>query len=110
MKTPHGGALYGKAARELGHHPFPAPSANMTRPYTNTYGVTLGACVYCGYCERFGREMGAKANPQTTVLPVLMKNPNYELRTLANVTKGKLESEEKRAVTVTYGDSRRRQV
>src|SRR5207302_1603265 len=73
MKTSHVGALYGKAAKELGYHPFPAPSANMTRPYTNPYGVTLGACVYCGYCERFGCEMGAKASPQTTVLPVLIQ-------------------------------------
>ena len=109
MKTSHVGALYGKAAKELGYHPFPAPSANMTRPYTNPYGVTLGACVYCGYCERFGCEMGAKASPQTTVLPVLMKNPNYELRTLANVVKVNLDSERKRAVSVTYVDSRGRE-
>src|SRR3989440_1388228 len=109
MKTSHVGAIYGKAARELGYHPFPAPSANMTRPYTNPYGVTLGACVYCGYCERFGCEMGAKASPQTTVLPVLMKNPNYELRTLANVIKVNLDSERKRAIGVTYVDSRGRE-
>src|SRR5437879_1270668 len=109
MKTSHVGAIYGKAARELGYHPFPAPSANMTRPYTNPYGVTLGACVYCGYCERFGCEMGAKASPQTTVLPVLMKNPNYELRTLANVIKVNLDSDRKRAIGVTYVDSRGRE-
>ena len=29
----------------------------------------MGPCVYCGYCERFGCEMGAKASPQTAVLP-----------------------------------------
>src|SRR6266487_263347 len=109
MKTSHVGAIYGKAAKELGHHPFPAPSANMTRPYTNPYGVTLGACVYCGYCERFGCEMGAKASPQTTVLPVLMQNKNYELRALANVVKVNLDSEKKRAVGVTYVDSRGRE-
>jgi len=109
MKTSHVGALYAKAAKELGYHPFPAPSANMTRPYTNPYGLTLGACVYCGYCERFGCEMGAKASPQTTVLPVLMKNPNYELRTLARVIKVNLDSEKKRAVSVTYVDSRGRE-
>src|SRR5258705_4176151 len=109
MKTSHVGAIYGKAARELGYHPFPAPSANMTRPYTNPYGLTMGACVYCGYCERFGCEMGAKASPQTTVLPVLMKSPNYDLRTLARVTKVNLDSEKKRAVSVTYVDSRGRE-
>src|SRR3989442_717043 len=109
MKTAYAGSLFGKAAGELGYHPFPAPSANMTRPYTNPYGVTLGACVYCGYCERFGCEMGAKASPQTTVLPVLLANKNYELRALANVVKVNLDSEKKRAVGVTYIDSRGRE-
>src|SRR5438309_6530844 len=50
MKTSHVGAIYGKAARELGYHPFPAPSANMTRPYTNPSGVPPGACAFCGHC------------------------------------------------------------
>src|SRR2546428_10443656 len=109
MKTAYAGSLFGRAAGELGYHPFPAPSANMTRPYTNPYGVTLGACVYCGYCERFGCEMGAKASPQTTVLPVLLANKNYELRALANVVKVNLDSEKKRAVGVTYVDSRGRE-
>jgi gluconate 2-dehydrogenase alpha chain len=109
MKTAYAGSLFGKAAGELGYHPFPAPSANMTRPYTNPYGATLGACVYCGYCERFGCEMGAKASPQTTVLPVLLANKNYELRTRANVVKVNLDSEKKRAVGVTYVDSRGRE-
>ena len=53
----------------------------MTRPYTNPYGVTLGACIYCGFCERFGCEMGAKASPQTTVLPALRQAKGFELRT-----------------------------
>src|SRR5262252_7589024 len=109
MLTSHVGSLYAKAATELGYHPFPAPSANMTRAYTNPYGVTLNPCVYCGYCERFGCEMGAKASPQTTVLPVLMKNTNYELRALARVVKVNLDSEKKRAVSVTYVDSRGRE-
>src|SRR5438046_3169867 len=99
----------GDAAKQLGYPPFPAPSANLTRPYTTPDGVTLGACVYCGYCERFGCEMGAKASPQTTVLPVLMKNPNYELRTLANVIKVNLDFDRKRATGVTYVDSRGRE-
>jgi len=45
-----------KAARELGYHPFRAPAANMSSAYTNPEGVTLGACEYCGHCERFGCE------------------------------------------------------
>ena len=108
-KESYAGFLFTKAAQSLGYHPFPMPTANLTRPYTNPYGVSMGACVYCGYCERFGCEMGAKASPQTTVLPVLLESKNYELRTLANVIRVNLDSEKKRAVSVTYVDSRGRE-
>src|SRR6266852_9723721 len=42
-------------------------------------------------------------------LPALMQNKNFELRTLANVVKVNLDSERKRAVSVTYVDSRGRE-
>src|SRR2546421_404547 len=38
------GSLMQQASKELGYHPFPAPSANMSAVYTNPEGVTLGAC------------------------------------------------------------------
>ncbi|HLQ25227.1 MAG TPA: GMC family oxidoreductase [Acidiferrobacterales bacterium] len=104
MKVSYQGAMFKKAAEDLGLHPFPAPSANVTRPYTNPDGVPLGTCVYCGYCERFGCEVSAKASPQTTVLPVLLKNKNFELRTQSHVTKINLDSSGKRAVSVSYVD------
>src|SRR6266852_3887300 len=109
MKYPYSAFLYKQAAEKLGYHPFPVPTANATRPYTNEYGATLNACVYCGYCQFFACEMGAKGSPQTTVLPALMKNPNFELRTLCNVVKINLDSEKKRAISVTYVDSRGRE-
>jgi gluconate 2-dehydrogenase alpha chain len=109
MKTSYAGSLFKKACDTFGYKAFALPSANMTRPYTNPYGVTLGACAYCGYCERFGCEMSAKSSPQTTVLPVLLANKNFELRTLANVVKVNLDSARKRAVSVTYVDSRGRE-
>ena len=31
--------LFAEAARELGYNPFPRPSANMSRAYTNPLGV-----------------------------------------------------------------------
>jgi gluconate 2-dehydrogenase alpha chain len=85
------------------------PTAANSRAYKNEYGATINACVYCGYCQFFACEMGAKASPQTAVLPALMKNPNFELRTLCNVVKINLDSEKKRAVSVTYVDSRGRE-
>lgn len=109
-KESYAGALFTRAARALGHRPFPLPSANMTRAYTNPYGLTMGPCVYCGYCERFGCEMGAKASPQTAVLPALRGHANYELRTRANVLRVNLDSARRRAVSVTYVDARGREL
>jgi gluconate 2-dehydrogenase alpha chain len=110
MKTTFVGSLFGKAAESLGRKPFPIPSANMSRPYTNPHGLTLAGCVYCGFCERFGCEMGAKASPQTTVLPVLLRSRNFELRTHANVVRVNLDAQRQRALGVTYVDSRGREI
>ena len=110
MKTAYAGALLRQAANSLGYKPFPIPSANSTRPYTNPYGANLGACVYCGYCGRFGCEMGAKASPQTAVLPALIGHRNFELRTLANVIQVNLDNSGHRATGVTYIDARGRTI
>jgi gluconate 2-dehydrogenase alpha chain len=109
MKTSYAGSLFKEACHSLGYKAFAMPSANMTQPYTNPYGATLGACAYCGYCERFGCEMGAKATPQTTVLPALLANKNFELRTHANVVRVNLDSARRRAISVTYVDSQGRE-
>ncbi len=109
MQDSYATALFAQASTALGYHSFPMPSANMTRGYTNPYGQTLGPCVYCGYCERFGCEMGAKASPQTAVLPALLASPRYQLRTRANVLRVNLDSQRKRAVSVSYVDARGRE-
>src|SRR6202044_1488972 len=77
MKEQYAGALFRKAAEELGYHPFIQPSANMTRPYTNTEGIELNPCVYCGFCERYGCEQFAKASPQSVILPKLREYSNF---------------------------------
>src|SRR5256885_11538019 len=45
----HVGAIYGKAARELGYHPFPAPSANIDRKSTrlNSSHLVISYAVFC---------------------------------------------------------------
>src|SRR5207244_7499443 len=105
----YAGSLFEDVAKKLGYKPFPTPSAALSRPYTNEYGATINACVYCGYCQFFGCEIGAKASPQTAVLPNLTKQKKFELRTLANVVRVNLDSAKKRAVSVTYIDSRGRE-
>jgi gluconate 2-dehydrogenase alpha chain len=106
MKQQYAGELFTKGTTELGYHPFPQPSANSTRPYTNPEGSQIGLCVYCGYCERYSCEMGAKASLQTTLLPQLRKNPKFELRTNSHVLRVNLDSSGKRAVSVTYLDGK----
>jgi gluconate 2-dehydrogenase alpha chain len=99
-----GGILFAKAARELGYHPFPQPSANCSEPYTNQHGVRLGPCNMCGFCERFGCYLYSKGSPHTTLLPVLTQRSNFELRARSHVTKINLDSTGKRATGVTYVD------
>jgi gluconate 2-dehydrogenase alpha chain len=67
-------------------------------------GVTIAPCTFCGFCEWFGCGNYSKASPQTTILPVLARRPNFEARTLCEVTKINLDSTGKRATGVTYVD------
>lgn len=97
--------LFAQAAESLGHKPFPQPSANMSRPYTNPLGVQLGPCTYCGFCEKFGCGNYSKASPQTTIHPVLMRKPNFSLRTECEALRINMDSTGKRAVSVTYADA-----
>src|SRR5262249_4278351 len=105
LKTSAATTLFAQAAAALGKHPFPCPAANLSRAYTNPEGQDLNACIICGFCERFGCAMGARAAPQTTVLPALLRNPNFELRSQAQVTRILLDSTGKRAVGVSYLDA-----
>lgn len=109
MTQAHAGALFEKAAQSLGLHPFPVPSANMSRPYTNPYGAQMKPCMYCGFCERFGCEHFAKASPQVCVLPFAMRKPNFSLRTGAHVNRVLLSADRKRATGVLYVDDRGRE-
>lgn len=97
--------LFADAAKECGYHPFKLPASNCSEPYTNPYGVQIGPCNFCGYCERFGCYMYSKASPQSTILPVLRKRPNFELRTQSEVIKVNLDSTGKKATRVTYIDA-----
>lgn len=104
LEPSHAQILFTDAATQAGYHPFPRPGANASRAYTNPDGARLGACVYCGHCERFGCEANAKGSPHITVIPVAMANPNFELRTEAWVTKVMVDPATTRATGVAYTD------
>jgi gluconate 2-dehydrogenase alpha chain len=102
MAQTYGPTLFGKAAAEIGRHPFPHPTGNLSRPYTNPLGAQLGKCTYCGFCEKFGCGNYSKASPQTTVLPYLLQKSNFALKTECEVLRIELTPDKKRATGVTY--------
>ncbi|CEA01199.1 Gluconate 2-dehydrogenase flavoprotein precursor [Metalysinibacillus saudimassiliensis] len=73
------------AAKKLKLSPFMLPSANLSEAYTNPDGESINACQYCGFCERFGCEYGAKTSPEVTVIPTAVKTGNFEVRNNSNV-------------------------
>jgi gluconate 2-dehydrogenase alpha chain len=77
--TTETGHMFTKAAESLGYHPFPSPSANLPTAYKNPDGIERGACTYCGFCERFGCEWGAKADPLVTVIPVAVRSGKFKV-------------------------------
>ena len=108
MKVPYLAALFRDATKSLGYHPFPLPAATTSVPYTNPDGVARAGCSFCGYCERFGCMIGAKAQPTNTLLPVLSRRNNFELRTGAWVRRVVVEAG--RARGLRYMDSRGEEV
>ena len=110
QKRQYGGELFAQAAEGLGYHPFTMPAAICTESFTNPYGVQLGVCNYCGFCERFGCFNYSKASPQTTVLPALYQYKNFELRTQAQVIRVNTDPSGKIATGVTYIDAQGQEI
>ncbi|MGH8111919.1 MAG: GMC family oxidoreductase [Rhodanobacteraceae bacterium] len=109
LKRSYPTVLFEKGARAAGYKPFPCAAANTSRPYKNIYGVQMGACTYCGFCEWFGCGNYSKSSPQTTILPVLTRKSNFAYRTHCNVTKVNLDPGGKRATGVMYVDAQGRE-
>jgi gluconate 2-dehydrogenase alpha chain len=106
LKTSLSGLMFAKAAKELGYHPFPRPASNMSRPYTNSEGLTLGECQYCGFCERNGCEANAKSGPHVCVLPKLREEPKFTLRTKSWVSRLIYDKAARKVTGVVYTDTR----
>jgi gluconate 2-dehydrogenase alpha chain len=103
-KIPYFSSLFHSATKSLGYHPYPSPGATLSESYTNQDGVARPACTYCGFCERFGCMIGAKAQPTNTLLPVIAKHKNISIRTQASVRRLVVDSTSKAAKVrgVTY--------
>lgn len=79
-KTPYYASLFKDAALKLGYHPYPNPAAILSTNHTNPDGISRPACFYCGFCDRFGCMVGAKAQPTNTLLPIVEKQKAVTLR------------------------------
>ncbi len=97
--------MFEAKANELGYHPFPIPVGNMSRDYTNPYGVSLNECRVCNHCSNFACAYGAKSSPNTCVVPALSRAGNVELRHHAYVTRVNRSADGRRATGVVYLDA-----
>lgn len=97
-------AIYQKTSASLGYHPYPMPAATLSRLYRNPDGVTRPACAYCGFCERYGCMIGAKAQPTNTLLPVIRKLGSVKIRTGAWVKRIEKQTGGGRVRGVVYVD------
>ena len=100
----------GRLPKDSAIHAYPQPSCNLSQPYTNPEGLTLKTCTFCGYCERFACEHFAKSSPQTVLLPVLLADSRFELRTGCQVLRLDLDNTRRVATGVTYVDSRGQEI
>jgi gluconate 2-dehydrogenase alpha chain len=96
------------AANELGYHPFPQPSGILSEAYDDLAGNTRGACLYCGFCTRYGCEVAAKSNSLVVHMPAALATGLYEIRPDSYVYKIETDSTGK-ATGVSYIDASGRQ-
>ncbi|WP_136650979.1 GMC family oxidoreductase [Paracoccus aeridis] len=95
---------FAEAAAAMGYHPFKAPSGIASTAYVNPYGMQMGPCTFCGFCERYGCFQYSKSAPQTMILDALRRQPNFSYRTGAEVLRVEKAPDGKTATGVTYWD------
>jgi len=98
------GVLTERAARKLGWHAFPAPMAILSQPYRGR-----AACIQCGFCERFGCEVGAKSSSLAAMIPDAEATGRCQIRPFSYVRKIEVDRRG-RAIGVKYFDTRKREI
>jgi gluconate 2-dehydrogenase alpha chain len=99
---PYAPTLFAKAAKELGYHPFPMPSSTASQPYITPDGVGVAPCQYCGHCSLFSCMVGAKASPNSRLLPLVSDRKNLKIRTGCQVRR--VVHRGGKAIGVSYTD------
>jgi gluconate 2-dehydrogenase alpha chain len=103
LNLAYSSAIFLETGRNIGLHTFPGPAANLSQAYTNPNGNSLAGCGQCGYCERFGCDMGAKASALITVIPTALATGRFDLRPNSRVLRINKDNSG-RPISVTYLD------
>lgn len=104
MPRTYDSTMFADAAKAMGYHPFPLPGAIASQAYVNEYGMQMGPCSFCGFCERFGCYNYSKGSPQVNILDALKRKSNFAYKTHAEVLRVELADDRKTAKGVTYYD------
>jgi gluconate 2-dehydrogenase alpha chain len=104
LKRTYGVEMFDKVTRSMGYHPYPTPAGIASEAYTNPYGMQLGPCNFCGFCDHYGCLNYSKASPQTCVMDSLKRHSNLKYKTGANVVRIDMDADRKKATGVTYVD------
>ncbi|WP_062762849.1 GMC family oxidoreductase [Falsirhodobacter sp. alg1] len=98
------GEKFLNTTKAMGYHPFPSPGGIASTSYVNEYGMQMGPCNHCGFCERYGCYQYSKSSPQTSILDALRRMPNFSYRTGAEALRVEMAADGKTATGVTYFD------
>jgi gluconate 2-dehydrogenase alpha chain len=94
-----GAVLSTEAARQLGYHPYPAPTGVNSVPYDGR-----PACNNCGYCGYYGCPIEAKGDPVAPLRNAL-RTGRCEIRTESIAERVLLDAAGKQARGVRYLDA-----
>jgi gluconate 2-dehydrogenase alpha chain len=72
--------VFSAAARRLGYHPYPTPTAIATIPYKGR-----NACTNCGFCHGYPCHVGAKLSTNDIVRKAAEATGNLEIRPFSRV-------------------------
>ncbi|MGI8484544.1 MAG: GMC family oxidoreductase [Thermomicrobiales bacterium] len=72
--------MFAEACDHLGYKAFPQPAGILSQRYQGPLGDVREACIYCGFCTRYGCEVDAKASGVNTHIPAAVRTGNYEVR------------------------------
>ena len=81
IKSSNAGLMFGAAAKSLGYHPFPAPVAIASAPYTNPKASRSAPANIAAIAIASPARPTPRRRPNSTILPALRLDPKFELRT-----------------------------